>query len=68
LEARDEHYHHEIPNLYQNLQQRAGKQWDKAKDVAAEVMKRHAEIFTVDAALSTRSPAWAFAEASAPPG
>lgn len=68
LEARDEHYRRDIPELYQELQQRAGKQWDKAKDVAAEVMKRHAEIFTVDAVLPTRSPAWTFAEASAPPG
>ncbi len=68
LEARDEHYRREIPDLYDELQQRTGKQWDKAKDVAAEVMKRHAEIFTVDAAPPSRSPEWTFAEASVRPG
>jgi hypothetical protein len=63
LEARDESYRRDIPELYRELQQRTGPQWEKAKDVAAEVMKRHAEIFLANATSPTCSPARALAEA-----
>ncbi|MFZ3237668.1 MAG: hypothetical protein WA184_20175 [Stellaceae bacterium] len=49
LEARDESYRQEIPRLYYKLLQQDGTQWEKAKDVAAEVMKRYAEVFATDA-------------------
>jgi hypothetical protein len=50
LEARDESYRREIPQLFRYLLQRTGTQWEKAQDVAGEVMKRYAEVF-VDAPL-----------------
>jgi hypothetical protein len=68
LAARDEGYRREIPDLYQALQRNAGQQWDKAKDVAAEVMKRHAEIFPVDASPPAGLRSRAVAEASAMEG
>ena len=49
LEARDEGYRREIPDLFHALNERSGKQWAKAKDVAAEVMKRYAEMFSATA-------------------
>jgi hypothetical protein len=36
-----------------------GPKWDRAKEVAAEVMKRHAEIFSADVPLPKREPEFA---------
>jgi hypothetical protein len=51
LEARDQEYRRRIPDLYLTVKDKTGPKWEKAKDVAAEVMKRHAEIFPRDAPL-----------------
>jgi hypothetical protein len=59
LEARDEAYRREIPDLYLTVKDRTGPKWEKAKDVAAEVMKRHAEIFPRDVPVPSHVPAFA---------
>jgi hypothetical protein len=64
LAARDESYRREIPKLNRDLQQRTGPEWEKAKDVAAEVMKRYAEVFPVDVPVPA-SLELALAEAAA---
>jgi hypothetical protein len=40
LEARDETYRRDIPALYQRVMAGTGWEWDAAKDLAAEMMKR----------------------------
>jgi hypothetical protein len=59
LAAREEHYHREVRALCLSLSDKTGKHWEKAKEVAAEVMKRHAEIFSMAASLPASEPAWA---------
>jgi hypothetical protein len=59
LEAREEKYRCEIPELYRTLNQRTGKQWAKAQDVAAEVMKRYATVFAEPARQPAHLPEWA---------
>jgi hypothetical protein len=45
LRSREEKYRQEVPDLYLMVKGGTGPRWDRAKEVAAEVMKRHAEIF-----------------------
>jgi hypothetical protein len=40
LQARDQGYRREVPALYQVVMAGRGPQWDAAKDLAAEMMKR----------------------------
>jgi hypothetical protein len=54
LEARDQEYRRAIPDLYLTVTENTGPKWEKAKDLAEEVMKRYAEIFPVDAPPRTR--------------
>jgi hypothetical protein len=49
LKARDEEYRRAIPDLVLMVTKGTGPKWETAKDLAAEVMKRHAEIFPVEA-------------------
>ncbi len=48
LEARDETYRHDIPALYRLVMTGTGSEWDAAKDLAAEMMKRF-DLVLVDA-------------------
>jgi hypothetical protein len=45
LKAREEKYRQEVPDLDLTVKDKTGPKWERAKEVAAEVMKRHAEIF-----------------------
>jgi plasmid replication initiation protein len=40
LQARDQDYRREVPALYRLAMAGTGSQWDAAKDLAAEMMKR----------------------------
>ena len=57
LKAREEKYRQHVPNLYLAVKDRTGPKWARAKEVAAEVMKRHAEIFSADVPVPTHVPA-----------
>jgi hypothetical protein len=52
LKAREEKYRQEVPNLYLTVKDKTGPKWERAKEVAAEVMKRHIEIFSADMPLA----------------
>ena len=66
LEARERHYRRDIPELCLGLSDKTGKRWERAKEVAAEVMKRHAELFPVDRPVHTPWEPSAMAEAPTP--
>jgi hypothetical protein len=54
LRSREEKYRQEVPDLYLMVKASTGPKWDRAKEAAAEVMKRHAEIFSADVPLPKR--------------
>ena len=50
--AREEKYRQDVPDLYLMVKHKTGPKWERAKEVAAEVMKRHAEIVSADMPLA----------------
>ena len=46
LEAREGQYRRDIPELYRRVTGGAGRQWDRARHIAADVMQQYAEIFS----------------------
>jgi hypothetical protein len=48
LRSREEKYRREVPDLYLTVKDRAEPQWARAKEVAVEVMKRYAGIFSAE--------------------
>lgn len=59
LEARDEKYRQDIPDLYQTVTDGTGLRWQRAQHIAAVVMERYAEIFPMDAPPPARVAEWA---------
>jgi hypothetical protein len=49
LESRDQAYREEVPALHRMVMSGTGTQWDAAQDLAVEMMRRYAKIFSVDA-------------------
>jgi hypothetical protein len=58
LAAREDYYRHALPALCREVSAEAGARWAKAQEVAAEVMKRHAEVFSTEPS-SALQLAWA---------
>ncbi len=56
LEVRDHRYRHEIPGLCHSIAHKTGHRWIRAKEVAAEVMKRHSEIFSAQDPVPEPTP------------
>jgi hypothetical protein len=54
LESRDLAYRKEVPALHRTVMSGSGTQWDAAQDLATEMMRRYAMIFSVDAPEPTR--------------
>jgi hypothetical protein len=51
LEARDAEYHREIPDVYRTVAAGTGPRWEKAKDTAAELMRRYPDFFAGESAV-----------------
>jgi hypothetical protein len=51
LAAREEGYRRAVPELYRTVKEGTEPKWEKAKDLAEEVMKLYAEIFPADVPL-----------------
>ena len=55
LEARDEAYRREVPAIHRLVMVGTGQQWDAAKDLSAEMMKRFDRVL-VDTAFDIEAP------------
>jgi hypothetical protein len=54
LESRDVTYRQEVPALHDMVMSGTGAQWDAAQDLATEMMRRYAKVFSEDSPLSAR--------------
>jgi hypothetical protein len=58
LEAREPYYRYRVPEECQAASDQMGGRWERAQEVAREVMARHAALFATTTPFAAPEPAW----------